>query len=66
MLGLEAGGGPDPANRDPAMLNRPPIPVERWGTTGTPERAILSLAVFGGLELRFEVLRETKEIGSAS
>ena len=43
----------------------PPIPVERWGTTGTPERAILSLAVFGGLELRFEVLRGTNEIGLA-
>jgi Ser/Thr protein kinase RdoA (MazF antagonist) len=44
----------------------PPIPVERWGTTGTPERAILSLAVFGGLELRFDVPRGTKETGSGS
>ena len=44
----------------------PPIPVERWGTTGTPDRAILSFVVFGGLELRFEVLGGTKATGSAS
>ena len=40
----------------------PPIPVETWSTTATPDdTAILSLKVFGGLELRFEVSPNTQE-----
>ncbi len=38
----------------------PPIPVERWSTAETPDSAILSLQVFGGLELRFELSRDTQ------
>ena len=38
----------------------PVIPVERWSTIGTPKTALLSLQVFGGLELRFKVPRSTK------
>src|SRR3712207_2611011 len=36
-----------------------PISVETWSTSETPETAILSLKVFGGSELRFELSRNT-------
>jgi hypothetical protein len=42
------------------------IPVEMWSTSGTPGAAILSLQVFGGLELRFEVSRGTQSSNDAS
>jgi len=41
----------------------PPIPVETWSTGGTPDVAVLTLKVFGGLELQFEVSRRTKDRG---
>src|SRR5215212_3453047 len=37
-----------------------PVPVERWTTAGTPEAAVLTLEVFGGLKLRFKVTQGTK------
>ncbi len=41
-----------------------PIPVERWSTAETSDTAILSLQVFGGLELRFELSRDAQETES--
>lgn len=41
----------------------PPVPVERWSTEETPDTAILSLRVYGGLELRFELSRHTQDVG---
>jgi hypothetical protein len=38
-----------------------PIAVERWSTQETPETAVLSLYVFGGQELRFELGRQGEE-----
>jgi hypothetical protein len=43
-----------------------PVPVEMWNTARMSDAAILSLQVFGGQELRFEVSRGPKEPGSAS
>lgn len=41
-----------------------PVSVEQWSTEGTPESAVLSLKVFGGLELRFQIPRGTKDPSS--
>jgi hypothetical protein len=43
-----------------------PVPVETWSTARMGDAAILSLQVFGGQELRFEVSRGPKEPDSAS
>jgi hypothetical protein len=39
----------------------PAISIETWSTTETPDGTLLSLQVFGGLELRFELSRKRHE-----
>ena len=43
-----------------------PIQVERWSTDETTRTAVLALQVFGGLELRFELSRETGAVHGAA
>jgi hypothetical protein len=44
----------------------PATPVDRWTTTKEEGRAILSLSVLGGLELRFAITPESTGQGSQS
>ena len=44
----------------------PAIPVESWSTTRSADGAVLSIQVFGGLELRFQVSKGTKDPEAAS
>ncbi len=43
----------------------PAIPVEEWDTKRTSDSVLLTLKVFGGLELRFEVSKATKGSGAS-
>lgn len=43
-----------------------PIAIERWSTFRSRDGAILTLEMFGGLELRFEVPRGTQVPGSVA
>ena len=42
-----------------------PVPVEKWTTTGSSQAAVLTLEVFGGLKLQFQVTQGTKTSDAA-